>query len=288
METNARRGRRPVGRPIRSSLCTAVAACALCIGHLAAAETISPSCPEKPDDPASARALAKTWFQKGEALVGEEMFVEALGAFDCSLRMVEHPATMVNAAKAAELAGEKAEALTLFERAAAATPEAEKRTEIDARIAALKDELAKEEAAQTPSPPVEPEPVVEPEPTFVPPPPPPPPPEEKRSPLAVPGYVAIGVGGAGVVVGAVLAGLAGKARNDGEATDSWREFQDDRDALNGYRTGAIVGLAVGGALLATGVVLVLLGKGRGEEPGGAAVALEVYPVGRGIAVGGTF
>jgi hypothetical protein len=295
MEASARRRRRPVGRPIRSDLCAAVAACALCISQNAAAETISPSCPEKPEDQASARALAKTWFGKGEALVGEEMYVEALGAFNCSLRMVEHPATMVNAAKAAELAGEKREALDLYERADAATPEAEKKTEISERIAALQAEIAEDEAARkpAPSPVVEPPaPVVDVEGQAQ------PPSGEGASPgpdrgrgdrrLVVPGYVGIALGGAGVVVGAVLAGLAGRAKSDGESTHSWSEFRDDRDALRGYQGGAIAAFAAGGALLGTGVALVLVGRGR-EAPGeGAAVAVAVYPVGEGLSVGGTF
>jgi len=253
---------------------------------------MSPSCPAKPDDAASARALAKTWFGKGEALVAEEMFVEALGAFNCSLRMVEHPATMTNAARAAELAKRGPEALELYRRAEEATPEAEKKAGIEERIAALEAEIEKEKASEP-----------EPEPTPVPAPEAPlstpsalsdpepareAPPAPERSSLVVPGYVSIAVGGAGVAVGAVLAGLAAKAKKDGEGTDSYSEFRDAEDALAGRKAGAVVGFAVGGAALVAGIVLVLVGREREERSADAAVAIEVYPMGEGFSIGGAF
>lgn len=226
----------------------------------------------------------------------EELFTEALGAFNCSLRMFEHPATMMNAARAAELADNKPEALDLYKRAVAATPEAEKATFAQARIAALEAEVAKAPPEEKPAPEAKPEP--RPEPEVKPEPKPEPEPEvkpepepkgEDGSPLVVPGYVAIAVGGAGVVVGAVLAGLAAKAKKDGEATHSYAEFQDKKDALAGLQTGAIVGFGIGGAALIAGIVLVAVGN-KGEEPGGDAAAVEVavYPGIGGLVVGGTF
>jgi tetratricopeptide (TPR) repeat protein len=263
----------------------------ICVSGAAAAETISPACPDKPENAQEARAAAKQWFKKGETLVTEELYAEALGAFNCSLRMFEHPATMMNAARAAELAGNKIEALDLYRRAVAATPEAEKATKAQERIAALEAEVGS--AAQpspTPPPEPEPEPAPAPEPPPQPEPQPAPPGEGGgRSKLLVPGYVAVAVGGAGVVAGAVLAGLAAKAKKDGEATHSYAEFEDKQDALKGLQTGAIISFAVGGAALVTGIVLIAVGRRsekKGETP--AAVEVAVYPGVGGLTLGGTF
>jgi hypothetical protein len=291
-----RRARRAAGSRTRSTEAAAIVIgiCVICFSSASIAETISPACPERPASASKARGVAKEWFRKAETLVKEELFTEALGAFNCSLRMFEHPATMMNAARAAELADNKPEALDLYKRAVAATPEAEKATFAQARVAALEAELAKAPPAEKPEPEVRPEPKPEPEVKPEPKPEPevkpePEPKGDDGSPLLVPGYVALAVGGAGVVTGAVLAGLAAKAKKDGEDTDSWPEFQDKRDALAGLQTGAIVCFAVGGAALVAGIVMVAVGN-KGEEPNGDAAAVEVavYPGIGGLVVGGTF
>jgi hypothetical protein len=283
--------RRAARLPARAA--AIIGLCVICCSGAAFAETISPACPERPDDAAKARALAKDWFKKGETLVSTDLFTEALGAFNCSLRMFEHPATMMNAALAAELAGNKAEALDLYRRAVAATPEAGKATKAQERIAALEAEIG-----SAPPPPVEPEKKPEPEVGTQPTPPPtretaPPPPAEEgqdgKNRLAIPGYVTMAVGGAGVVVGAVLAGLAAKAKKDGEATHSYPAFVDDRNAMKGRQTGAIIGFAVGGAALVAGIVMIAVGR-KEEKPSDspAAVEVAVYPGIEGLVIGGTF
>jgi tetratricopeptide (TPR) repeat protein len=254
----------------------------------AIAETISPACPERPADATKVRDTAKTWFRKGEALVKEELYAEALGAFNCSLRWFEHPATMMNAARAAELAGNKAEALDLYRRAVAATPEAGKATWAQERIAALEKELGsatdpEKTPEEKPEPAIEPKP--EPEPQIAP--KPEPSPEkgssEGGSMLLAPGYAAVVVGGVGIVLGTVLAGLAAKAKKDGEATSSYEVFKDKQSKLEGMQTGAIVSFAVGGAALVAGIVMIAVGR-KGEKPSDT----PVYPGVGGLAVGGTF
>ncbi len=71
------------------------------VGH---AINVSPGCPPVPDDQQELKAIAKAWFSKGETLVKEQMYAEAIGAFGCSLEMMEHPATLLNIAKAANKA----------------------------------------------------------------------------------------------------------------------------------------------------------------------------------------
>jgi tetratricopeptide (TPR) repeat protein len=271
--------------------------CIIFSSGTAIAETISPTCPERPADATKVRDTAKTWFRKGEALVKEEMYAEALGAFNCSLRWFEHPATMMNAARAAELAGNKAEALDLYRRAVAATPEAGKATWAQDRIAALEKELGSAAAPEKtpgekqPVAAVEPKPEPKPEPQVA---PKPVQPAEKDtgkggSMLTAPGYAALVVGGVGVVLGAVLAGLAAKAKKDGEATSSYEVFKDKKNALEGMQTGAIVSFAVGGAALAAGIVMIAVGR-KGEKPNDtpAAVQVAVYPGVDGIVLEGTF
>jgi len=263
------------------------------VSGAALAETISPACPERPAEAGKLRATAKQWFRKGEALVKEDLYAEALGAFNCSLRMFEHWATMINAGRAAELAGNKAEALDLYRRAVAAIPDAGKATWAQERIAVLEKEVGgapppeaapeekpEPEVATEPEPPPEPEPQVAPKPVPL-------DAGEGGPRLAAPGYAAVVVGGVGVVLGAVLTGLAAKAKKDGEATSSYEEFKDKKNAMEGMQTGAIVAFAVGGAALVTGIVLIAVGK-RKEKPDDAAAAVAVYPGIGGLAVGGTF
>jgi hypothetical protein len=228
--------------------------------------------------------------------VKEELYAEALGAFNCSIRMFEHPATMMNAARAAELAGNKVEALDLYRRAVAATPEAGKATWAQERIAALEKELgsaavAEKTPEEKPEPAVEPKPEPKPEPQIA---PKPVQPSERgtgegRSMLAAPGYAAVVVGGVGVVLGAVLAGLAAKAKKDGEESSSYETFKDKKNAMEGMQTGAVVGFAVGGAALVAGIVMITVGR-KGEKPSDnpAAVEVAVYPSVEGLVVGGTF
>lgn len=228
----------------------------------------------------------------------EELFAEAVGAFNCSLRMFEHPATMMNAARAAELAGNKTEALDLYRRAVAATPEAGKATWAQKRVGELEAELGSAGAPEK-TPEEKPEPAVETKPEPNPESGPGPEPQPKtpepgnegtgRSRLTAPGYAAVVVGGVGVVIGVVLTGLAAKAKKDGEATHSWPEFKDKQDALAGLKTGAIIGYAVGGAALAAGIVMIAVGR-KDEKPSEtpAAVEVAVYPGVGSLTLGGTF
>jgi len=93
--------------------------------------------------------------------------------------------------------------------------------------------------------------------------------------LGIAGWVAIGVGGAGLVLGAVTGGLAiGK---HGELSDNCPNgicATSQQDTLDSYQTlGTIstVGFIAGGVLAATGVVLVLVAPSGGEHAGDSAM-----------------
>jgi hypothetical protein len=111
--------------------------------------------------------------------------------------------------------------------------------------------------------------------------------DEGVKPLAASGYTMVAIGGVGLVVGAVLQGMAGAAQGDGEETDSYVAFKDDKARMESLQTGAIVSFAVGGALAVTGAVMLIV-KGRGDkrERAGSGVSLGAFP--GGAAVGGRF
>jgi len=83
------------------------------------------------------------------------------------------------------------------------------------------------------------------------------------------GWVAIGVGGAGLIVGAITGGLAmGK---HGELSDNCTDGkcpateQDNLDSFNTFGTVSTVGFIAGGVLAATGVVLLLTAPSGDSE-----------------------
>jgi hypothetical protein len=107
------------------------------------------------------------------------------------------------------------------------------------------------------------------------------------------GYVALGLGGAGIVAGAIT-GLATLSRASQLATDCPQktacppEDQAVIDQGRAFGTASTVSFAVGGAALVTGVVLLVVGKRSAPPPPTAAA--EVHPwIGAGVGgLGGTF
>ena len=123
-----------------------------------------------------------------------------------------------------------------------------------------------------------------------PPPPPPPPPGEVAaadgSLLHTLGWVAIGVGGAGLVVGAITGGLALDKRSSLEKACPNKQCtpqnHGDVDSYQTLRIVSGVGLIAGGALAAAGIVLLIVAPSAAEP----AVSLGVTPMG--FSLTGTF
>jgi tetratricopeptide (TPR) repeat protein len=92
-------------------------------------------------------------------------------------------------------------------------------------------------------------------------------------------YVALGVGGAGLVVGGITGVLVLRDKSDFEENPNCRNgecLQSEADEVNGFRTlrtVSTVGFIAGGALAATGIVL-LLTSGSSAEPESARTALK--------------
>lgn len=240
------------------------------------------NCPQKPVDEESTVALASTWFEKGTNHVEDKEYSEAVEAFSCSLRMVEHQATMFNAARAALLAKQYDVTIEIAEMIAAVAKDAETKTEAA--------DLIEEARAAIPAPEPEPEPehVVEPEPEPVPTLKPKdaqaePPAGEGPSALRTTGIISVVVGGAGLVAGGVFQGLAGASKKTTGDTDDYSEYVEARDNIQKYQTGATVSFVAGGVLLGAGIVMVLL---DGKQKEHADVSLVPAP--NGVVVGGTF
>jgi len=237
------------------------------------------ACPPRPTDEDSAKALARIWFSKGEKAIEEKDYTTALGEFACSLRMLEHEATLFNAAKAAQLAGRYDDAIALAEQAIAQARD--DATRVEARNLLTRAEAARLEADSMPpqgegsesttgaavAPGVDGD-------------------DNGPAGLKVVGVVSTVAGVAGLIVGTVLQALAGSAAKTTEETESYREYKDATSRLDGLQAGAIVSFAAGGALLCTGIVMVLAGGRNKDEKEPIAVSLTPAP--GALVLGGTF
>ncbi|MCU0663358.1 MAG: hypothetical protein MUC50_13660 [Myxococcota bacterium] len=219
-------------------------------------DTIELSLPEKCPlgkvQGSMAHKAAGNWFARGELLVAEEKYEDAVAAFMCSFKLVEHPNTLFNTAQAALLLGNTEMALQMLHKYTAEVPDGPMATDVAARIAELEHKRAKSL----------------------------PQPEEPALPgvvLALPvvvksvrpekpnghrplGIAAIGLSGAMAVTGVVLHSLAGVAQSEGTRTDDLSVFQEQRDKMNSFQTSAIVCYGVGALALAAGIVLLVLDK----------------------------
>lgn len=121
--------------------------------------------------------------------------------------------------------------------------------------------IARERLATLPPPVEEPVPKPEPEPVSA---PPPPSTAIREDPgfSPVPGAILASIGGAGLVVGAVLGGLALAEESDIRAAcptgTCAPDLATDADAAEGKALGADIALIAGGAIAATGVVLLVV------------------------------
>jgi hypothetical protein len=123
-------------------------------------------------------------------------------------------------------------------------------------------------------------------PVVEPPKPPPAPAETTPSPLRIAGFVALGVGGASLITGAIFGGLAAGQWSSAESQCPGRVCTTDEGMATGRRAGtladvATITLIVGGVLAAGGLALVLVAPK-------AKSAAWISPSLGGVVVGGTF
>jgi hypothetical protein len=260
-------------------LCTIVVAAVISLPAVAAiALEVAGDCPPRPAAGVEARKLAGEWFARAGKLAEVEMYSDAARAFACSLRMVEHPFTLFNAARAVWLSGRPEPALEILDRIPALAPD----ESVVEKAGALEREIREHLAARSPEPgeapveergePGERTPAADEGPPAA---------ERAPSPLRSGGWVAVGVGGGALVAAIVLQGLAGAERRTTESTRDYAEFAAAERAMDKYQRGAWVGWAVGGAVLVTGAVLLIVG-------GGEPAAVEVGLAPNGVVLGGRF
>lgn len=213
-------------------------------------------------------APASTWAQRppaeravelndeGEKLFGEGRYDEAAARFREGYALEPNPTFLYNLALTYEKSGKYRDALATLERYIEADPDAPDIVAIEARIETLR-ELVAEREAEAP----EPEVVV----------------EVRQEPGLLAGplpWVVAGTGLAGVVVGAVLGGVAQREHDRAVDEPVHRvalERQDDATAL---ATGATIGLVTGGVVAAVGISLGIAGLTTAD---GSAVTLRVGP-----------
>ena len=233
--------------------------------------------------------LAKGYYKLGVDLYNRADYEEALKQFHKAFKHSGKATLFHNIARCNESLGKHEEAVKFYERYLKEGKPADPAV-ISARIANLRRLIAKKNASK-PRPasrPVKPasQPAKDPgkKPVVV---PVPLPPAPQGRPLRTAGWVLVGVGGASLVAGFVLGGMAAdmagtlEKKNKDQVTD-YADVKDDEDTGRGYETGQILALAVGGAAAAAGVVLLILDarKQRKERrawltpaftPGGAVV-----------------
>jgi hypothetical protein len=99
------------------------------------------------------------------------------------------------------------------------------------------------------------------------------------------GFGALGAGAIAAGIGATYAVLGVRESNGATPTESQRDAASRNDRITSDRTATIVGLGVGGALIATGVVVLLWPSAPKALRGASAL---VGPRGASLAVGATF
>ncbi len=116
--------------------------------------------------------------------------------------------------------------------------------------------------------------------------------KDTGSPNRTPAYVALGVGGVGVVVGAVTGIIALQKRSDLSRTCNGSSCpRSEESTLNSYHSMGLVsgiGFGVGLAGAATGLVLLSFGGGQDDSKDASANSLRVQVVPGGLRFGGAF
>jgi len=229
------------------------------------------SCPPKPGDPAEARNIAGEMFADGDKFIEAHKYLKALFAFTCSLKMVQHPATLFNINQSAELVQETEPAIDLLRSFLAAGHAGESENRVREILTTLEDRHralhpgtpspGPEQPAETPSSTTQPEvPVTEAAVTkdvaTK---------QDRWSRFRIPAYVTAGTGVASLCVAAVLFGLEGHYYNRGRDTRNWGDFQDYQSKVENYQTGGIVMTTIGALATATGITFLLLSKKEKEK-----------------------
>ena len=223
--------------------------------------------------------LAKRYYKLGEELYRRADFRGAKAQFQLSYKLSKKPALLWNIARCQEPLGEHEAAVASYEGYLKSNPA--NAALVRTRIANLKKLMAEK---QKPKPQPQPQPQPKPQPVD--------PPSSTRT-MRIAGWSLVGVGAAAAVGGLAMGVVAGNKSDDLEAAaaehQEYADVKDDESLAKGLETGAIVGLAVGGAALAAGAVLLVLDMTGGEgETNTAWLAPAPTASGASVAAGFSF
>lgn len=238
-----------VGRARRGTIASAVAV-SVALGMVPATASAGPSTQEQVE------ALNSQAFEKFEA----KQYEEAVALFEQAYALQPEPNYLFNIGRIYEESGNLVRSVEFYERFVK-----EPGVPLEARERGLERlrvlRAILEETERQAEPEVEPEPEPAPEPAVVP--EPEPEPQKQRPPkLRIAGYALLGVGGAGLAAGGVLAGLALQRANRLEQQHTFEERSDTADQGRTMALTADILFGVGGALAAAGLVMVIVSLPR--------------------------
>ena len=261
--------------------------------------------------------LAQRYYKLGEELYNRSAYEEALAQFKKSFEYSQKPALLYNMARCYESLGRHEKAAEFYSRYLKHNPPNAKMIQV--RITNLQ-RLAQRKKQPQPVPQPAPlpkpasQPVAQPKPQPIiaqpkpqpiiaqpviqpiiaqPKPQPGQEPAPKSRSMWIAGWTMVGVGGAGLIAGLVLGGLAADKASwlEDQSASLKVEYADikDEEALGrSLQTGQIVGLAAGGAIAATGVVLLILDSRKKPAERRAWLAPAISPEGALVSAGVRF
>ena len=242
-------------------------------------------------------AEARALYAAGQAAFHDGRYEHALEYLQRSYELSHRPALLYNLGTTFDRLRRDQEALAAFEQYLREVPGAENTSEVQARIAVLRDALARSQPAPsptpevaTPTPEVAPTPTPEVAPTPTPEVTPTPSPEVTPTPTpraasSDPGagpWIVVGAGGAVLATGAILLGVAAADVASVEGADRGTPWPSVSDAYQRSEAESIAGgvlLGVGAAAVAAGIVWVAT-SGSSD--------VEVAPTAGGLLVRGSF
>lgn len=203
---------------------------------------------------------AREHFERGTRLYDLGQYAGAAKEYEAAYEAKDDPALLFNCGQAYRGARNPEKAIVFFKSFLRKMPDAPNRAEVEARIAELQRviEMQRHSNSQPPQgtlPPSSMQIIVQTTHTTR-----PPNADEMRA-ARIKRIAGLAVGGVGIValgLGGMFTALADNANRHIVQGDTWSTNQQDR--RDGYEAGYITSFAVGGAAVATGLVLYLVGK----------------------------
>lgn len=253
-----------------------------CAALLVAGPTLATATPaaahQQQAAPADRKAEAEALSESAVEAFGEKRYDESIKQFEQAYALDSNPNYLFNIGRVYEEKGDLQQAVTHYQRFVSQPGvDLDSREAATARLKVLREALdqleSEEEKAVEEDPidePVDEQPIADPTDDD-------PRPDRKRG-QRIAGYTLLGMGGAGLIVGGILGGLASSKANDADNA----EFVDDtlrmRDDARRQARAADAMFITGGVLAATGLVLVLTTLGGKKRDASARATARRWAV----------